>query len=76
MFNFIFFHGDDKCCSFKISVHPPALLDHLNTRKLSPHFFDYIWWMDIQPTMDWKIVAHNPDYNYIIFLYNSTHYNL
>lgn len=24
---------------FKISVHPPALLDHLNTRKLSPHFF-------------------------------------
>jgi len=26
---------------FKISVHPPALLDHLNTRKLSPHFLFY-----------------------------------
>lgn len=28
---------------FKISVHPPALLDHLNTRKLSPHFFIFVF---------------------------------
>lgn len=67
---------------FKISVHPPALLDHLNTRKLSPHFFVlfcvFLFMDGCTTYKDWKVEAHNPDiflkYRFLkCFFFNSTH---